>query len=548
MSEMSRTTGPSHWRSLQELADSDEYRLQLENEFPAGIEVQENALSRRHFLQIMSASIAMATLAGCRWPEEKIVPFVNRPAGVTPGTPLQFATTMEMGASPMSVLATSYDGRPIKIDGNPDSDLSKGAANVFAQASVLDVYDPDRSQKVLRRNGAQTTDSSWDEFSSYVDKGIGTQGASQIAVLTEMTTSPSVHRLLGEVAAAGSKVYLWEPVCRRNEVTGAALAFGSAAKTQLDLTGAKVIVDFDANLLQDHPSALRNNKQFAAGRDPESGHMNRLYCFENTFSTTGGMADHRFPTPAGEIESTVWALAAQLFLIEGLSMPARAGVKIADLTRWRERAEQSPHLAALARDLLANRGHGLLLAGLRQDAEVHALLHTMNLALGNVGKTINFLPMELPQTGTIQDLVKDLNAHRIKTLVVLGHTIIGQERVGPRIIRRIIKRLHREFEQDLMAAPARPADPGLEVLAVGGKSQRHFRWQIVDGRSGGLLRQTKAANDNRNTWPFFICREGSCIVIPGGLSARSCDRQKTVGATFGDTRPWGGVEHDAAKD
>jgi MoCo/4Fe-4S cofactor protein with predicted Tat translocation signal len=420
MSEMSKFTGPGHWRSLQELADTDEFRLQVEKEFPAGIEVEETGLSRRRFLQIMSASMAMATLAGCRWPEEKIVPFVNRAAGVTPGKPLQFATTMEMGSAPMSLLATSYDGRPIKIDGNPDSPLSGGAANVFAQASVLDVYDPDRSQKVLRRSGAEPTDSSWADFSVYVNKGIGSQGAGQIAVLTEATTSPSVAGLLRSAHAAGTPVYAWEPVCRRNEILGADLAFGSPSKAQLDLTAAQVIVDFDANLLQDHPSALRNNKEFVAGRDPESGHMNRLYSFENTFSTTGGMADHRFPTAASDIGPMVWALATQVFLIEGLPLPAKAGIKYADLTKWRARAEGTPHLNAVAKDLIANRGHGLLVAGLRQDPEVHAVLYILNLALGNVGQTISFLPAEMPPVGTIQDLAKDLQANRVHTLIILG--------------------------------------------------------------------------------------------------------------------------------
>jgi len=146
----------NYWRSLQELADTEEYRNQVENEFPTGIEPSDDGMSRRRFLQVMSASIAMTTLAGCRWPEEKIVPYAERPDGVTPGTPLQFATTMELGPVALGVLATSYDGRPIKIDGNPDFDLSLGATSAFAQASVLDMYDPDRSQDVLKGTAVRT--------------------------------------------------------------------------------------------------------------------------------------------------------------------------------------------------------------------------------------------------------------------------------------------------------------------------------------------------------------------------------------------------------
>ena len=419
MSETSKFSGPSHWRSLQELTDTDEFRLQVENEFPAGIEVQENGLSRRRFLQIMSASMAMATLAGCRWPEEKIVPFAKRPAGVTPGKPLQFATAMERGATVTPVLATSYDGRPIKIDGNPVSLLSRGATDVFAQASVLDVYDPDRSQKVLRREGATAAESSWADFATFAASG-GAGSAAHVAVLTEATSSPSVQGLLQKAGAAGAKIYVHEPVCRRNELAGVALAYGAPAKPQLDLSAAQVLVDFDANVLQDHAQALANNKAFAAGRDPESGHMNRLYCFESSFSTTGGMADHRFPTAAADIGPTVWALAAQLFLVEGLPLPARAGIKYTDLQKWSDKAAHIPHLDALARDLIAHRGRSLLVAGLRQDPEVHAALHIMNSALDNVGKTIRFLPMPLPQIGFIEDLTADLNAGRIQTVILLG--------------------------------------------------------------------------------------------------------------------------------
>ncbi len=419
MSEMSNFNGPGHWRSLQQLADTDEFRASVENEFPAGIEVEQDGVSRRRFLQIMSASMAMATLAGCRWPEEKIVPFVKRPAGMDPGTPMQFATTMERGPNTLSVLATSYDGRPIKIDGNPDVDLSRGATDVFAQASVLDVYDPDRSQKVIRRENGTDTDSSWADFAAFLGGG-GAGVTSQVAVLTEATSSPSVMGLLGKARAAGVKIYLHEPVCRRNEIAGVAMAFGQPAKPQLDLSQAQVIVDFDANVLQDHASALRNNKQFAAGRDAESGKMNRLYSFEPSFSTTGGMADHRFPTAAADIAPTVWALAAQLFLVEGLPLPSNAGIKYGDLTKWKEHAARIPHLDAVARDLIAHRGHSLLVAGLRQDPEVHAALHIMNRALGNIGRTISFLPLEMPELKFIEDLTADLNRGGIRTVMILG--------------------------------------------------------------------------------------------------------------------------------
>ncbi len=157
-------SGKNYWRSLQELADTDEFREQLDNEFPGGIDAPVSGISRRRFLQFMSASIAMVSLAGCRWPEEKIMPYAARPEGVDPGTTRKFATTMELGSVPLALLATSYDGRPIKIDGNPSFSLSQGATNAFAQASVLDLYDPARSRGLIQRSGGREANPSWEDF------------------------------------------------------------------------------------------------------------------------------------------------------------------------------------------------------------------------------------------------------------------------------------------------------------------------------------------------------------------------------------------------
>ncbi|MCP4291494.1 MAG: TAT-variant-translocated molybdopterin oxidoreductase [bacterium] len=411
-------SGKSYWRSLQELADTDEFREQLENEFPGGIDAPVSGMSRRRFLQVMSASIAMVSLAGCRWPEEKIMPYAHRAPGVDPGVTRKFATTMELGPVPTALLATSYDGRPIKIDGNPDFKLSGGATSAFAQASVLDLYDPNRSTALIKRDGGQVSNPTWDEFlaeAKSLKKGI-----KKTAFLTEVTSSPSVWYTMGRLAGKGARVYTWEAVCRVNEVMGAVQAFGTPAKTQLDLTQAQIIVDFDANMMQDHPTALRNARQFAKGRRPESGHMNRLYCYENNFSVTGGQADHRFPTAAGDVGAAVWALAAELVLGEGLPLPEGAGFNRGDLNSWRHHKAAGEHVSALAKDLMANRGHSLLLAGMRQPAEVHAMVYTLNAALGNSGKSISYLPMQMPEFKNISDLVNDLNSGSIETLVMLG--------------------------------------------------------------------------------------------------------------------------------
>ena len=178
-----------------------------------------------------------------------------------PGEPASFATTLEIGPVASAVVATSYDGRPIKIDGNPDFPGSLGAAGIFAQAAVLDLYDPDRSRSVVHTDETGATESDWDAFVAFARSHYRSTGWDKVAVLTEATTSPSVHGRLKSVADKGGRIYAWEPVCRRNEMLGAKLAFGTPARIQLDLTRAEVIVDFDANLLQDHPTALRNCRQ-----------------------------------------------------------------------------------------------------------------------------------------------------------------------------------------------------------------------------------------------------------------------------------------------
>ncbi|MCP4573606.1 MAG: TAT-variant-translocated molybdopterin oxidoreductase [bacterium] len=425
MSEMmqgSAQQGPAHgrnyWRSLQDLADSEEFRHQLENEFPGGVDAP-SGMTRRRFLQIMSASIAMTSLAGCRWPEEKIVPFAKRPEGVSPGTPMGFATTFEVGPTVHSVVATSYDGRPIKIDGNPDFRLSGGAATATAQASVLDLYDPDRSRHLLNRQGGSTATTDWETFAAWLQERIAA-GLDGVAILSPATTSPSVHGLLARAATAGAGIHMWEPVCRRQEFEGVVRAFGRPAAAQLHLDKARVLVDFDANLLQDHPTAVHNSRTFAAGRNPDADQMNRLYVWENSYTITGGMADHRFPVASRDVGAAVWALAAELVLGEGLPLPMNSGVDRGELGHWRGHAAGGEHLGAVARDLMANRGHGFLAAGIRQPAAVHALVHVLNSALGNVGQTVTFRPVDLPAVGDIAGFIDGLDRGAYRTVVILG--------------------------------------------------------------------------------------------------------------------------------
>ncbi len=423
------TPDRNYWRSLEQLAGSDEYRRFAEAEFPAEADQSADAVSRRRFLQLMGASVALAGLTGCRWPQEKIVPFAARPEGVTPGTTRRFATSMELAGAVSPLLVTSYDGRPIKVEGNPDHPLSRGAANLFAQAGLLELYDPDRSRKPRRREGGAAADRGWDEALAGIagrfedaraDRGRG------LAVLTESSSSPTTARLRARLRRELPEVFWceYEPLSRDEEREGLRAACGRPLLPRPRLADARTIFCLDADLLGDHPAALRNARDFAEGRRAEQGWMNRLYAVESTFSLTGAMADHRWAAAWSAMPRLALHLAACLFVECGVVLPQGA----AALRPLLETAAHDPGrpdwLPAAARDLAAHRGRCLIAAGARQPAWVHALVHLCNDALGNVGRTVDYA--EDPDAGrpahaeALADLAARLRDGRVETLLVLG--------------------------------------------------------------------------------------------------------------------------------
>ncbi len=423
--------GRTYWRSLAELADSEEYRRFLQTGFPDPTETPADAFTRRRFLQLMGASIALAGLAGCRWPQETILPFASRPDGYVPGVAKRYATCLELAGVAVPLLVTTVDGRPIKVEGNPDHPCSLGAADVFAQASVLELYDPDRSRAPVQRAGGQRETrvrADFDAFAHDHFAALRRAGGAGLAVLSEATSSPTVAALrarLREVCPAATW-YEYEPLTRDAERDGAGAAFGRPARLAPALGQAQVIVDLDADLLGAHPAALRNARLFASGRRPdERGGMSRLYVVESAFSQTGTMADHRFVTPARLVQVVAARLAAELFLNLGLPLPAGAGELRATLAPFLKHPHAAPYVPAMARDLLARRGAGLVAAGATQPAAVHALVALLNAALGNLGAAAIYLPdtdeaTRPPHMEAIVDLADALDNGQIDTLVILG--------------------------------------------------------------------------------------------------------------------------------
>jgi MoCo/4Fe-4S cofactor protein with predicted Tat translocation signal len=426
MASDANLTGRGYWRSLQELAESEDFRQHLENEFPTGIETPQSGVSRRRFLQIMAASAAMAGMTGCRWPEETIVPFAARPEGYVPGKAQRFATALELSGLGVgaALLATSFDGRPIKVDGNPDHPWSLGAASAQMQASVLDLWNVDRSRSPVRRRDRQAVRATWADFATFASShgdALAAREGRGLAILAGASSSPTRTRLRVKLQSRfpSARWYRHEPAGEQMRLAGTHRAFGACHRDLTHLEHARVIADFDADLLNAHPAALRNARMFARGRQPVAEQMNRLYVFETTLSQTGSVADHRVPLPRTQISLALIGLASEIFVEHGLPLPAGSGLRRADLAGWRDRIVEWPEIKVLATDLLARRGECLIAVGDRQPAWAHHLAAVLNIALENAGRTVTYVPVATPDPD-LAALTAALNEGRVETLVILG--------------------------------------------------------------------------------------------------------------------------------
>jgi molybdopterin-containing oxidoreductase family iron-sulfur binding subunit len=391
--------GKSYWRSLGELEGSPEFQESLAREFPDSATAAPSGVDRRQFLTLMGASLALGGLAGCRRPEEQILPYGKAPEEVIPGKPLFFATATSFAGTAFGLLVESHEGRPTKIEGNPRHPDSLGATSTFLQAMILDLYDPDRSDQPEQRGAKKT----WEEASAMLkklgDEKKAKRGAG-LAILTEDHRSPTVTALLDEVKKAmpEARFVRYEPLGRDNARKGHKLAFGHPYDAVLDVERAMTIVAVDADILVTEGSSVRQARGFVAGRTHERlegkhPKMNRLYAIESVYSLTGTSADHRLRLPRSQTPAFVAVLAAEL-IKGGLALgpeiaAAVSGAKLAD--------KPQKYAAAIAKDLLAHKGTGLLVIGRSQPAAVHALAALINHALENTGKTVRYVaPFDEP--------------------------------------------------------------------------------------------------------------------------------------------------------
>ncbi|HEX8832710.1 MAG TPA: TAT-variant-translocated molybdopterin oxidoreductase [Abditibacteriaceae bacterium] len=419
--KLSQSQGQEYWRSLEEIADTPGFAQMLEREFPGQAPASWAALGRRDFMKLMGAALAMAGLTGCaRQPQEKIIPYVAQPENMIMGKPLFFASAYPHQGFAHGVLAESNQGRPTKIEGNPDHPVSLGATDIWTQASVLSLWDPDRSQTVQKSGNVST----WEEFTGVaqaIRQQLGATRGTGFRILTGTITSPTLAAQMRALLAAypGIEWHQWEPVAGDNVMAGARLAFGREVQPIYDFSKADVILSLDSDFLLEDPAHLLYARQFISGRRVREniGKMNRLYAVESTPTITGAKADHRLPLRASSVEGFARALAGRLG-IAGFSGNAPKTNDNVDAAKW---------LESVVADLRGAGGAGLVVAGLHQPPVVHAIAHAINERLGNVGKAVRFqTPVEVSAPGrqanklaSLQRLVADMTAGRVQTLLVM---------------------------------------------------------------------------------------------------------------------------------
>jgi len=412
--KLSRATGPQYWRSLEELAQSDGFFEMLHREFPRQASVWPESASRRDFLKLMSASLALAGLSACvKQPLQPIVPYVRQPNEIVLGNPLFFASAMPFGAYGLPVLVESHEGRPTKVEGNPDHPASLGGSDLFMQASILDMYDPDRAQ-IITYLGALN---GWSNFTATLKGALNSQKAIKgegLRILSCPTSSPTMLSLMDQVQAAypESKWIQWEPVNRDNVNNGSQLAFGQYVETRYNFEKADVILSLDGDFLASgYPGFLYYARQFAMRRVPDqTGNMSRFYSIQSTPTCTSGKADDRLPVRASEIEPIARAIAAAM----GAGGAAPGNLK----------PDYQKFIAAVVKDLEVHKGAAVVIPGDNQPPAVHALAHAINRALGAVGNTVIYTdPVQVgphDQTAALKTLAGEMNDGKVDLLIIMG--------------------------------------------------------------------------------------------------------------------------------
>lgn len=395
------------WRSISHLKQDPGFVELAQPEFMPGADEAPSGASRRQFLQVMGASMAMAGLAACRRPVENILPYTRKPEEIIPGIPLFYATAMPFRGSLRALLVESHEGRPTKVEGNPSHPNSGGSAGLFEQASILNLYDPDRSTSALRDGN----EASWTDFVSFCQQFVQNAASKRVAVLSAPSSSMTRAALQAQMAQRFPQLR-W--VTYRSDgddqaKLGSQQAFGQPLRPRYHFSRAQVIASLDADFTAPaYPDSEHNAREYAASRrlESEQDSMSRLYVVESTYSSLGSMADHRLRLRASDIPAFAAALGARLGVGSGNAA-----------------FDNHPYVAEMANDLRSAGAAGVVVAGTTQPTEVHALCAAINSALGSVGTTVELLDTgeasASSQTDALATLVQDMNAGNVDALLML---------------------------------------------------------------------------------------------------------------------------------
>ncbi|HLQ36878.1 MAG TPA: TAT-variant-translocated molybdopterin oxidoreductase, partial [Planctomycetota bacterium] len=436
--------GVKYWRSLEQLENTAEFQAIVDREFADGAAEAPDEVSRRGFLGVIAASVALAGLTSCRKPVTHILPFNARPEGFKPGIAQYYATTLSRGGYGLGVLVRSNDGRPTKIEGNPLHPSSLGGSDAFLQGEILQLYDPARSRMPSgpveaaaeeaalhgeaaghEEHASGAAARTYDQFRRWwatVARALVLKQGEGLRLLVPPTTSRSLQYWQTKVTENFPKArfHTWEPIHRDAENAGSQMALGRVVDTQIHFGNADVVVSFDCDFLALDGANLRHARHWAQRRKlrQPGDKIARLYVAESCFSTTGTMADHRFRMRNADTIAAVFALAGKLGLAGELGTELQAHKADAFVRGGKN------WIDAVARDLQQSKGRGVVVAGPRQPAVVHAVVHAINAALDAVGKTITYTatpaPLAQSQVESIAALKRDVDAGQVEVLVCLG--------------------------------------------------------------------------------------------------------------------------------
>ena len=473
--------GAPLWRSLDELAETPSFQDWLHREFPRQasewVENPADGLSRRNFLQLSGASLALAGLAGCtKQPVEKVVPYVNMPEGLIPGRPMYYATTITQGGYGVGVIAESHEGRPTKLEGNASHPSSLGATDARTQAAVLGLYDPARSTTLRYIQQSR----GWGDFTGAIVAEIRALEALQgegLRFLTGAVTSPTFADQMQAILARfpQAKWHRWEPAAPHAARAASIAVFGGPQETIYDFTQAKVVLSLGADFLTQGPASVRYAHDFAQGRRPRTDRpeMNRFYAAESTPTASSTIADHRMILAPAELEAFAAAVAA--------------GVGVAGVAPLAVPEKAKAWVDAVVADLKANAGASAVVADPHGSVDLQVLVHAINEALGNVGQTVSYQPSleadPVDHVASIVELGRDLAAGRVEMLVVIG------------------------------ANPVYDAPAELKFGEAIKKAKSRVHWGLHDDETGELCQWHVCGTHELESWGDALGHDGTASLI-----------------------------------